>query len=240
MQIILSVTADMTYNMKKALPIILSSLFGIAVFFFIITFSIGLPIYCRFFYYLQIEPLGIPETTGYSYEQIKFAYDQVLNYLTLPGCEFGTGVFKYSQSGAEHFADCKVLFDLNVTVLIISTVIIVTLLILQKLKVVSLARPFGFSSALFSAISIFIVGAILAGLVAIDFDNAFTVFHHIFFPGKDNWTFHPSQDQIILALPQEFFLSCAVLIGSGIILISVGIITYQLIKKKIQKQKNDA
>lgn len=218
--------------MKKTLPTLLSIIFGIAVFLFIITFSIGLPIYCRFFYYLQIEPLKIPDITGYDYSEIKFAYDQVLDFLTLPNREFGTGVFKFSQSGASHFADCKVLFNLNLTVLIISTIIIVAFLILQKLKIISLKKPFGFSPALISAFSIFILGAIIGILVAIDFDTAFTVFHHLFFPGKDNWTFDPYEDEIILAMPQEFFLNCALLIGLSIILISLGIIIYQIIKKK--------
>ena len=218
--------------MKKSLPIILSAVFGIAVFLFIITFSIALPIYCRFFYYLQIKPLGIMESTGYDYEQIKFAYDQVLDFLTLPNREFGTGVFEFSQSGASHFADCKVLFNLNAIVLVVSSLIIITLLLLEKFKKVSMKKPFGFSPALISAISIFVIGAIIGIAVAIDFDSAFTVFHQIFFPGKDNWTFDPYKDEIILAMPQKFFLNCAILIGVSIILISIGIIVFQIIKKK--------
>ena len=65
--------------MKNALNIILTILLGIAIFVFIITLSIGLPIYCRFFYYLQIKPLGLPEAAGYDIETIKAAYNQVLD-----------------------------------------------------------------------------------------------------------------------------------------------------------------
>ena len=92
---------------------IFSVFFGVALFLFIISFSIGLPIYCRFFYYAQINALSLPQQTGYSFEQIKEAYDQVLNYLTLPNQTFSTGVLKFNQSGAEHFKDCKILFDIN-------------------------------------------------------------------------------------------------------------------------------
>ncbi len=208
---------------------ILTCLLGVAIFLLIITFGISLPIYCRFFYYLQIEPLNIPKITGYSYDQIKQAYDQVLDYLTLGG-EFGTGVFNYTQSGMEHFQDCKVLFNLNIIIFSISLVITVTLLILNKTKVIRLCRPFGMHVAFISAVSIFIFFLILIPLVAIDFDVAFTVFHKIFFPGKDNWQF-TYQDEIIKALPQEFFLSCAVLIGSAIVITSLTIIIFQLIKK---------
>ncbi|MBQ3492771.1 MAG: TIGR01906 family membrane protein [Clostridia bacterium] len=223
--------------MKKVLSVSLTVILGIAVFLFIITFSIGLPIYCRFFYYAQINPLNIPESTGYDFATIKTAYDQVLDYLTLPNRTFGAGVFKFTEEGASHFADCKILFDLNATVLIISTVIVVTLLILEKFNVIKLCRPFGCSVALISAFSIFVVAIILALFIAIDFESAFITFHHLFFPGKDNWTFHPDYDEIITALPQEFFASCAVLIGASIILISAGIIIFQLVKRRKRLDK---
>lgn len=214
---------------------LLTILFGIAVFFLIITFSIGLPIYCRFFYYLQIEPLGIPQATGYDYYAIKQAFDEVMNFLTLPNQPFGTGVFSYTQSGMDHFVDCKVLFDLNAIVLAISGTITITILILKKLGKVTLVRPFGMDVSFISAISIFVLFAVLGGVIAIDFDNAFIVFHHIFFPGKDNWQFSYA-DEIIKALPQQFFMNCAILIGASIIIISLTIIIFQLIKKAKNKK----
>ena len=223
--------------MKKFLSFSLTVLFGIAVFLFIITFSIGLPIYNRLFYYLQIEPLGLPEITGYDAETIKAAYNQVLDYLTLPNKPFGVGVFKYTQDGAAHFADCKALFNLNIVVMIISAVIIVTTLILQKLNIVQLKRPFGYSVAFISAISIFAVILIIVLLAASDFNRAFIVFHEIFFAGKDNWTFDPRYDEIVKVLPETFFMNCAIFIGVGIIVLSLGIIIFQIIKKKRSNNK---
>jgi integral membrane protein (TIGR01906 family) len=207
-------------------------LFGVAVFFFIIAFSIGLPIYCRFFYYVQINALNLPEFTGFDYATIKQAYDSVLDYLVFPWAEFSTGALKYNQSGMEHFVDCKVLFDINAIALILSTAVIVTTLILQKKKVITLCRPFKMSVAFISAVSIFVVIIVVGGLASIDFNSAFTIFHHIFFPGKDNWLFNPRDMEIILILPQEFFLNCALLIGASIVIISLTIIIYQLIKRK--------
>ena len=57
-----------------------------------------------------------------------------------------------------------------------------------------------------------ILFALIGGLAALDFDAAFTIFHRIFFPGKDNWLFNPFTDPIITLLPQDFFLHCALLI----------------------------
>ncbi len=211
---------------------ILTVVFGIAVFFFIISFSIGLPIYLRFFYYLQIEPLGLPEKTGYDIATIKAAYDEVLNYLTLPNREFGTGIFAYTESGKAHFYDCKVLFNINLIALILSSVTAITLIVLNKYKIIALKKPFGMSVSFISSLSIFAFFAILIVIVAIDFDSAFIVFHYIFFPGKSNWWFDPRYDQILNILPQDFFMNCAILIGVSIILLSAGIIIYQIIKKR--------
>jgi integral membrane protein (TIGR01906 family) len=61
----------------------------------------------------------------------------------------------------------------------------------------------------------------VGGLAALDFNRAFVIFHHIFFPGKDNWMFDPRTDEIILVLPQEFFRNCAILIGAGLLVMSV-------------------
>ena len=215
---------------------LLTCVFGIAVFFFIITFSISLPIYCRFFYYLHINALNLPATTGYDYSTIKTAYDQVLNFLTLPGFEFGTGVLSYTEAGKAHFVDCKSLFNLNLAVLIASSVIIAALLVLKKKKLFVPCKPFKMGVSFISSVSIFAVFAIIAILVALDFNSAFITFHHIFFPGKDNWQFSYA-DEIIKILPQTFFLNCAILIGASIFIISLAIIIYQL-KKRTKRQDN--
>ena len=60
--------------------------------------------------------------------------------------------------------------------------------------------------------------AIVGVLAALDFDRAFTVFHSIFFPGKDNWLFDPATDPVILILPEAFFRSCAILILAAVLL----------------------
>ena len=60
---------------------------------------------------------------------------------------------------------------------------------------------------------ILLVGA----LAATDFDRAFTVFHGIFFPGKDNWLFDPATDPVIVLLPEEFFRNCAIAIGVSLL-----------------------
>ena len=214
---------------------VLTTIFGIAVFILIITVSISMPIYLRFFYYLQIEPLNI--TDYYDYDVVKTAYNQMLNYLTLPGGTFKTGALPHSSDFASHMKDVKGLFMLNFWGLIISATTVITLLILNKKNKIELCRPFNMSVSFISAVSIFIVIAIIGSLVAVDFSKAFTVFHKIMFPGKDNWLVDSDIDPAILVLPAEFFLNCAILIGVSVVAISLTIIIINLIKrqKKIKK-----
>ena len=93
---------------------LITAFFCICLVLFILTFCIGIPIYCRFLYYIQIKTLGLEKATGWSYDVIKEAYDEVLNFCTLAWVnDFSAGQLKFSESGAAHFKDCKVIFNLN-------------------------------------------------------------------------------------------------------------------------------
>lgn len=222
-------------KMRKIFDLLTSFTFVVAVVIFTITVSIGLPIYVRPFYYAHIpsiqeefkEELDITLDT----DLIKDAYDEVLDFLVYEGREFGTGELIYSEEGKGHFEDCKVLFDINRNALIMSFAVIVALLILNKANVITLAKPFGLSLSLFSGLGTLLLFATLGVVVAQDFSSAFTIFHKIFFPGKDNWLFNPYEDPIILFMPQRFFMHCAILICASILLISIALIVRGIRKK---------
>ena len=210
---------------------LLTGILGLCITLLIITFSIGLPIYVRPFYYMQIDALDIEEYSGADHETIVEAYDELLDYLTIPGKEFKTGDFAYSEAGKDHFVDCKNLFDLNRNAFIISFIGFVLLLVLNKKGVFELGRPFGMNIAFFSGV--FTLGGfgVIGGLVAMDFKTAFTIFHTIFFPGKDNWLFDWNKDAIIRILPQDFFMNCAILIFVSIVGLCLGCIVCSIIGK---------
>ena len=112
---------------------ILSILFGISTFFLMITCAVAVPIYFRPFYFWHIKALNL-EDSGYSAAQIKEAYNEILDYLTLPGGSFHAGDFPFTAEGASHFTDCKLLFTLNAVILVASAFTIILLLLLQKKK----------------------------------------------------------------------------------------------------------
>ena len=66
---------------------ILTALLGVFTVLLLITFSIGLPIYFRPFYYMQIDSLDLELQTGMTRDEIIEGYDEVLDFLTIPGKE---------------------------------------------------------------------------------------------------------------------------------------------------------
>ena len=224
---------------EKVINTTCSILYGIAIAILIITFSIGLPIYFRQFYYWHIDGLDMVEKTGYDYQTIKDAYDEVLDYLTLPGMEFGTGELAFSEEGAAHFADCKVLFDLNGQAFLLSVWFLAAIIILRKKGLVAIHRPLGFGVGFWAGIGTLGFFGVVALLASLDFDTAFVVFHSIFFPGKDNWLFNPYTDQIIRVMPQQFFMNCAILIVSSIIILCVAMIVIGVKGKIGNKSKEE-
>lgn len=210
---------------------VMSVIFVVALVLFIIAASIALPIYWRDFYYFHVDVFNMPEETGYTREEIVEAFDEVMDYLTVKGTEFGTGVLKYSEEGKSHFEDCKALFDLNTYALIFSVSVLILLIIVDKIGLISLARPCGFRLSFWASIVTLGLFGLLGVIVASDFDSAFTVFHQLFFPGKDNWVFDPRTDEIIRVLPQSYFMSCATLICASVIILSIVFIIRAIIKR---------
>ena len=100
---------------------------------------------------------------------------------------------------------------------------------------ITLVETGGFPASFYSSVALLSLFLIIGILVAIDFDSAFKVFHQIFFPGKDNWIFS-SKDQIIYALPSQFFLNCGILIISSITIFTSTFITLGIIKKVKNKK----
>ena len=198
---------------SKLLTVILAIVLALVL----LTFSIAAPIVCRPFYYAHIEPLGLEKYTGLTREEIKTAYDEMLDYC-LGAEEFSTGVLKWSESGKDHFTDVRVLFLLDLKVLGISALLLLVILIFMKFTSWKPSMLLGRGPLFWAGTGLTIVFLIVGGLAALDFDRAFTVFHTIFFPGKDNWLFDPRTDQIIDILPQEFFMHCAILILAILIL----------------------
>ena len=192
---------------SKPLSVLLSVLIALAV----LTGSIAVPLLCRPFYYAHIGPMGLEEYY-LSREQIETAYNQMMDFCLGKREDFAAGVLGFSQSGADHFADVRGLFLLDLRVLKASLALLLAALVVCKMKNLRPHRFLGRGPGFWAAAGLGTAFLVIGGLAALDFDRAFVIFHSIFFPGKDNWIFDWQTDPIILFLPQDFFRNCALLI----------------------------
>ena len=193
---------------SKPLSLLSSLLTALAV----LSGSIAAPLLCRPFYYAHIGPMGLAEYVGLTPEQIRQAFDQVMDFCLGLRPDFAAGVLPWSQSGADHFADVRRLFLLDLWVLGLSLAGLLCLLVYSRFKRV---RPYCFRGrgpGFWAAAGLAIVFLAVGGLAALNFDRAFVLFHALFFPGKTNWLFDWRTDPIILFMPEEFFRNCALLI----------------------------
>ena len=208
-----------------------TALLAIALALALLTGAIAVPILCRPFYYAHIGPLGLEEAAGLTEEEIRTAFDEMLDYCQ-GGEEFSTGVLKWSDSEKSHFTDVRFLFLLDLQVLVCALALTTACLLLMRRGRHQPARPLGRGPAFWAGAGLGAVLLAVAALAALDFDRAFVVFHSIFFPGKDNWRFDPAADQIIEILPQEFFRNCALLILAVLAVGCAGLIAFDLTRKK--------
>lgn len=182
--------------------------------------AIAVPVLLRPFFYLHIGPFGLTDAVGLTVQQVKTAYNEMMDFCIGLTDTFSVGALSFSQSGMEHFADVRKLFVLDLRVLATAAVLLLGVLFLRRKKPVHLL---GHTPGFWGAVGLGTTFLAVGGLAALDFDRAFVIFHRIFFPGKSNWLFDSREDPIINMLPAEFFRNCAVLI-LAVILISCGLL----------------
>ena len=214
--------------MKKFLAVALAILIALVI----LSGAISLPILCRPFFYLHIGPYQLTEAVGLTAEEIKTAYNEMMDFCIGLSDSFSAGVLPYSAEGASHFADVRKLFILDLAVLAVSLLLLIPLLVFSRKKALRLG---GHTPGFWSSVGLGVSFLVIGGLVALDFDRAFVVFHQMFFPGKDNWIFDWRTDPIITMLPAEFFRNCAIVIFA-VILISCGVLIGQDLYLRRKKQ----
>ncbi len=174
--------------------------------------AVAVPLLCRPFYYAHIAALDLPSLTGLTAQQIRQAFDQVMDFCLGLRPDFAAGVLPFSPSGASHFADVKVLFLLDLKILICTVPLLLLCFLVCRLRNLRPAPLLGHGPGFWAAVGLGTTFLVIGGLAALDFDRAFVLFHSIFFPGKTNWIFDWTTDPVILILPEEFFRNCALLI----------------------------
>lgn len=191
---------------------------SVATALFVLTGSIAVPLLVRPFYWMHIGPLHLTQHSGLSAGEIRQIYAQMMDYCLGLRSEFSVGTLPFSAEGASHFADVRALFLLDLAVLVCSAAAMLLLGFYCRYKAVQPHRFMGHGPAFWGCVNLGVLFALIGGTAALDFNRAFTVFHAVFFPGKDNWLFDPVTDPIIILLPQTFFRNCGILILAALLL----------------------
>lgn len=197
-----------------------------------ISLAVTLTLNARWLYVTVMEREHIPEYTGYSSEDILSNYDAVIKYNSILGpekLEFPT--LPMSDGGRIHFEEVKVIFVALQIIGVASFVVLGVFAILAVKKkdrdALSVLRNTGI-------LAVAVPSAVGVG-VALNWDRAFVIFHKIFF-ANDLWLFDPRTDPVIRILPDTYFLACAVMIISLVILSSILCLAlYFILKGKIAK-----
>lgn len=151
----------------------------------------------------QIAELNLTAWVSLTAQEIKANFDQLMVYLLNPFVNpLEMMDFPVSASGAKHFVDVKRLF-----ILVEGLVVGLAFPACSALVKAYQDRQLWWHGQTFLtwAALPFVIG--LMGLF-IGFDNFFTLFHAVLFPGDSSWLFDPATDPVILILPAEFFLQC--------------------------------
>lgn len=189
----------------------LSVLLAVTLAVFFLSASITVPILFRPYYEAQIDALGLVSQTGWDVATIREAYHDVMDFLVW-GAPFDTGTLQWSASGQAHFADCQRLFRFNFVLLGSSAILLLLFGWMHRKRHIRFPRLLDRSPAFWAAAGMCILLLAAAAWAAIDFDSLFRIFHQALFPGETNWLFDPQTDEIILILPEAFWMRTGALV----------------------------
>lgn len=178
--------------------------------------SIACVLLVRPFYYVQIGPLGLCAASGLTEGRIRQVYGEIMDYCLGLRPDFSAGGLSFSAERASHFADVRALFLLDLLVLAVSLGLLLVLRVVCRRD--GVPRLGGRIGGFWGAVLLLAGTVSVSLLAALDFDRTFTVFHSLFFPGRDNWIFDERTDPVIRLLPQAFFRNCAIAIAALVLL----------------------
>lgn len=132
-------------------------------------------------------------------------YNQLMFYLLWPlKNKLQMSNFPTSVNAAEHFYECKLMFQLALIVFIVGIIIYFFLKARKKTSYLVLTPTI--------ALIFMVIPVVILPFAVTNFDGFFMQFHHILF-NNSNWLFDPATDPIINVLTEGFFAACFAVAG---------------------------
>ena len=162
--------------------------------------------------------------TGFTDAQLRYVTDSIVRDLVFGPPDFGAtlpGETTPVLSDAEraHMRDVRGVFAGFYAVAIGGAVVLAAAFLLARGRVAR-ARLWRLLSR--SGTVIALVTVVGGGIGVFVFDQAFTLFHEIFFPGG-NWAFDPRKDRLVQIFPDQFWSETTVAVGVVIIALALGL-----------------
>ena len=215
--------------MKKWICLMQAGL-AVVLTLFIIGVSVVGTLAFRPLYYMDMKKLQIPETSGYSAEEVRENYDALIDYnLAWKDGELSFPTLPMSETGRIHFEEVKEIFDIFKYMAVFGGIAGVA-------GIVFMAKRKEYRYLKMTAVITCGIPVILGILVALFWDKVFVIFHELFF-NNDYWIFDSSTDPVIMILPDEFFMHCALMIFAGVLFGAVVCMAAYMVLRRREKMR---
>lgn len=232
-------------RMKQKLLYAFSVLSGIFLVIGVILNCVNFFCFYRPFYEREYEKLATAQRMGMSQEDLEKATEALLDYLKgerqdllVQGVVHGQERQIFNEREIAHMADVKNLYlwamRIGNCALAVSVLFYLTAWFSHQDKKSILSGYISGNWILFGLI------AVLGIYAALDFNNFWTNFHHVFFT-NDLWLLDPREDLLIQMVPEQFFfdLVMRIVIVSAMVLAVLMFLAYWM-RKRYKKAGNPA
>ena len=199
----------------------LQAVWSVALIAVLILTSVDLNCFSRPFYADQYRQLNTAQTIGMSEKDLDLTTDVLLDYtqgkrgnLDVQAVINGQVQEVFNQREKDHMVDVQALYLNAMSVRNLAAAIVIVglgLLVMKKDK--ALRRQTAKMFLKTSAVLMGLAGA-LAFYAFLDFNEFWTMFHHIFFR-NDLWLLDPNTDVLIMMVPETFFFNLVFRILGG-------------------------
>lgn len=116
----------------------------------------------------------------------------------------------FGERELQHLSDCRALFRLDGTVLLIAGALTALLLIIALRR----KSPLLWRTTVVALGAVEAIIGVLVIAAAVDFDALFVLFHRLSF-SNDLWLLNPQTDLLIRLMPLSYFIACAAAVAVG-------------------------
>lgn len=187
---------------------------SIAVLALFLVVAIFIPTFSMDFYRAEYTKYGISQRIGVPEDQLMTVTKRLTDYmrgraedLVITADVNGVSREFFDDRDKAHMVDVKDLFTIARAAFAAAICVLAVTWFLLRKDARLLAR-----TALWLMLGLLVLLIALVGVIALDFNHAFNIFHSIFF-NNDLWQLDPATSLLVNIVPQEFFVDIAARVG---------------------------